>query len=115
MAMRWDEAVAFALALPGVELAPHYGVPAPKVRGKAFCFRSREPGSFAVAVTLDEVEMLIATDPATFWQSPHWEGWAGILVREDAADPECVTALVERAWERRASKGQKAERAVRRH
>lgn len=111
MAFSWEEAKAFALTLPGVELAPHYGTPSPKVRGKAFAYRSQEAGSFGIAASLDEVEMLKETDPATFWQSPHYEGWPAILVREDAADDRGrVAALIERAWAARASKAQRVER-----
>ena len=110
MAMTWDEAVAFALTLPGAELVSFYGTPTPKVRGKAFVSRSHEPGSFAVRATLDEVEMLMETDPGCFWQSPHYVGYPMVLVREDVADRERIEALIERAWERCAGKAQLAER-----
>ena len=108
MAMRFEEAVAFALTLPGAELLTSYGKPAVKVRGKGFLHTGREPGSFGVSVTLDEVEMLKETDPDCFWQSKHYEGWGAILVREAAADPERVQALIQRAWWARASKAQRA-------
>ena len=111
MAVGWDEAVAFALTLPGVVLSPHYGTPSPKVRGKAFVYRSPEPGSFALAASLDEIETLKETDPATFWQSPHYQGWPAVLVREAQADPERIEALIERGWAARASKAQRAERS----
>ena len=107
MPISFDEALAFALTLPGVAIAPHYGTPAAKVRGKAFVMRSREPGSFGVAATLDEVELLRETEPAAFWQSPHYVGWGVILVREDEADAERVRTIVERAWSARASKAQR--------
>ena len=111
MAYTWEEAKTFALTLPGVELSPHYGTPSPKVRGKAFAYRSHEPGSFGIAVPLDEIEMLKETDPGTFWQSPHYEGWPAVLVREAAADDRVrIEALIERAWAARASKAQRAER-----
>ena len=110
MAMTWDEAVAFALTLPGTELASSYGMAAVKVRGKYVIGSGRERGSFGVRATLDEVEMLKETDPDCFWQSPHYEGWPAILVREAAADPERIEALIERAWAARASKAQRAER-----
>lgn len=58
MAFSWEEANAFALTLPGVALSPYYGIPSPKVRGKAFVYRSHEPGSFGIAVPLDEIGML---------------------------------------------------------
>ncbi len=110
MAMTWDEAVAFALTLPGAELSTSYGMAGVKVRGKGILGVGREPGSFGVRATLEEVEMLKETDPATFWQSPHYEGWPTVLVREDAADPERIEALIERAWWARASKAQRAAR-----
>ena len=34
--------------------------------------------------------MLKETDPDTFWQTPHYEGWPGVLVRYGSADPERV-------------------------
>jgi hypothetical protein len=97
----WDEAVAFALSLPGTELSTSYGKPAVKVNGRAFLYTGHEEGnSFGVAIDLDSVEMLKETDPATFWQTPHYEGWPAVLVRYDSADPERVRSIVERshAW-----------------
>jgi hypothetical protein len=99
--MTWDEAVAFALTLPDAELSTSYGKPAVKVNGRAFLFTSHEAlTSFGVTIDLDTVEMLKETDPATFWQTPHYEGWPGILIRYDSPDPERVRDIIERshAW-----------------
>jgi hypothetical protein len=97
----WDEAVAFALSLPGTELSTSYGKPAVKVNGRAFLYTGHEAeSSFGVAVDLDTVEMLKETDPDTFWQSKHYEGWPAVLIRYDSRDPERVRATIERshAW-----------------
>jgi hypothetical protein len=97
----WDDAAAFALTLPEAELSTSYGKPAVKVNGRAFLFLGREPqDSFGMAIDLDTAEMLKETDPATFWQSPHYEGWPAILVRFDSPDPERARAAIERshAW-----------------
>ena len=97
----WDEAVAFALTLPGTELSTSYGKPAVKVNGRAFLYIGREAeSSFGVAIDMDTVEILKETDPATFWQTPHYEGWPAVLVRFDSPDPERVREIVERshAW-----------------
>ncbi len=99
----WDEAVAFALTLPATELSTSYGKPAVKVtsNGRAFLYTSREDQtSFGVEIDLDTVEMLKETDPDTFWQSPHYEGWPAVLVRFGSADPDRVRATIERsrAW-----------------
>ena len=97
----WDEAVAFALSLPGTELSTSYGKPAVKVNGRAFLYVGREQEtSFGVGIDLDTVEMLKETDPETFWQSPHYEGWPAVLIRFDSQNPERVRDVVRRshAW-----------------
>ena len=97
----WDEAVAFALTLPGTELSTSYGKPAVKVNGRAFLYTGHEDRtSFGVAIDLDSVEMLMETDPDTFWQTPHYAGWPAVLVRYASKDPERVRAVIHRshAW-----------------
>ena len=101
--MTWDEAVAFALSLPGTELGTSYGKPAVKVasNGRAFLYPSHEAGtSFAVAMDLGTIDLLKETEPETYWQTPHYEGWEGVLVRYDSADDERVreTILRSRDW-----------------
>jgi hypothetical protein len=94
----WEEAAAFALALPGTELSTSYGKPAVKVNGKAFLFPGREQGSFAVASPLPEKELLMETDPGTFWQTDHYRGWPAVLVRYGSAERERIEAVIRRAW-----------------
>jgi hypothetical protein len=101
----WDDAVAFALSLPGTELSTSYGKPAVKVNGRAFLYTGHEQASsFGVAIGLDTVEMLKETDPDTIWQSPHYEGWPAVLIRFDSADPERVRSVIERSRDWTAAK-----------
>jgi len=98
--MTFDEAVAFALTLPDTELGTSYGKPAVKVgsNGRAFLFPSHEPDtSFGVAIDLDTIEILKETDPGTFWQTPHYVGWEGVLIRYDSPDPDRVRDTIERS------------------
>ncbi|HEY0312054.1 MAG TPA: MmcQ/YjbR family DNA-binding protein [Allosphingosinicella sp.] len=96
----WDDAVAFALTLPGAELSISYGKPAVKVNGRAFLYTGHEQAtSFGVAMDMDTIEILKETDPSTFWQSPHYEGWPALLIRFDSHDPERVRAVIERSRE----------------
>jgi hypothetical protein len=46
---------------------------------------------------LDTIELLKATDPDTFWQSPHYEGWEGVLIRYDSKDDERVREVIGRS------------------
>ena len=90
--------MAFALALPGAEESTSYGRPAVRVRGKAFVYPGREQGSFAVAAPLDEKELLMETDPDTFWETPHYERWPAVLVRFGSPDRERIENVIRRAW-----------------
>ena len=98
--MTFDEAVAFALTLPDTELSTSYGKPAVKVasNGRAFLFPSHEANtSFGIAIDLDTIEILKETDPGTFWQSPHYVGWEGVLIRYDSKDEERVREVIARS------------------
>ena len=98
--MTWDEAVAFALSLPGTELGTSYGKPAVKVssNGRAFLYPSHEAAtSFGIALDLDSIEMLKATEPETYWQTPHYEGWPAVLVRYDGEDQGRLRETIQRS------------------
>jgi hypothetical protein len=96
----WDEAVDYALKLPDTELSTSYGKPAVKVasNGRAFLFPSHEADtSFGIAIDLDTIGILKETDPDTFWQTSHYEGWTAVLIRYGSEDPERVREVIERS------------------
>jgi hypothetical protein len=98
--MTWDEAVAFALSLPDAELSTSYGKPTVKVasNGRAFLFPSHEPDtSFGVAIDMDSIELLKETEPETYWQTPHYEGWPGVLIRYQCKDSDRVRDVIRRS------------------
>jgi len=98
--MTFEEAITFALTLPDTERGTSYGKPAVKVasNGRAFLFPSHEPDtSFGVAIDLDTIEILKETDPNTFWQTPHYVGWEGVLIRYDSNDQERVRDVIARS------------------
>jgi len=100
--MNWEEAVAFALSLPDTELSTSYGKPAVKIvsNGRAFLYPSHESDtSFAVGIDLDSIEMLKATEPDTYWQTPHYEGWPAVLIRYSARDEARVRDVIRRSYD----------------
>lgn len=97
MPVDWDEAVAHALSLPGAGMSTSYGRPAVKVNGRAFLSPGHEAGSFCIMIDKDAVEMLLALDPETYWQSAHYIGWPAVLVRETARDADHVRGMIARA------------------
>lgn len=103
----WDEALAFALALPGVELGRHYGMDAAKIsaNGRAFLSPGNEAAtSFCLQLDIDTVALLMATDPDTYFQTPHYAGYGAVLVRYRSADSERVRATIIRARDQAAAK-----------
>jgi len=104
----WAEVSAFALSLPGTEMSTSYGKPAVKLNGNAFLFPGREQGSFAVMSPLDEKELLMETEPDTFWETPHYSGYPAVLVRFGSLSRERIELVVTRAWWDRAPKAQRA-------
>jgi hypothetical protein len=99
MSLDYEQVMAFAARLPGAERSTHYGAPAVKANGHAFVAPGREEGSFCLMIDRDTVDMLKETDPGTYWQTPHYEGWPAVLVRFDTPDPERAFAMIERAHE----------------
>ena len=113
--MTWEEAVAFALSLPDTELSTSYGKPAVKVvsNGRAFLYPSHESDtSFAVGIDLDSIEMFKATEPDTYWQTPHYEGWPAVLIRYSAEDEARVRDVIQRSrdWSAALSKSRPRKR-----
>jgi hypothetical protein len=108
----WDKAAAFALTLPGT--APKGGKIASVViaeNGQFFVFEGRETAtSFAVQIDLETVDLLKETEPETYWQSKHYEGWPAVLVRYDSPDPERVRRVIEQAYEQARAKKPKRKK-----
>jgi hypothetical protein len=101
----WDKAAAFGLGLPGTVLGTG-AMPAVvlSANGRAFMFTGKEKdSSFAVMIDIGTVEMLKETEPETYWQSPHYQGYPAILVRYDSPDPERVRHVITQAHEQAAA------------
>ena len=109
MSLDWNAITAFALALPDTELSTSYGKPAIKIvsNGRAFLHPSREPDSFVLAIDHDTKEMLMETDPDTFWQTPHYANYPMLLVRYGTDARERIELYIQRAWWDRAKKPQR--------
>ena len=103
----WDDAVAYACSLPEVEMASWWGTLSPKINGKGFMSPGREKGSFALVVTQTEKEILLETDPETFWQTDHYRNYPALLVRYGTASRERIELYIQRAGWDRAKKPQR--------
>lgn len=89
-----DDVRELALALPRTIEKPSYGTPGFRVRDKLFA-RIREEGVLAIwCESLEEKDFLIEGDPEKFFTTPHYDGYAMVLVRLDAVDREELAELL---------------------
>jgi hypothetical protein len=80
----WDDLVALARELPEFEESTSYGRPALKVRGKFFAALRTDPDAIVVKCDLDEKEVLLEARSDVLFETPHYHGWAAMLIRLDA-------------------------------
>ena len=80
----WDRLVALAGELPEFEESTSYGRPALKVRGKFFASLRTNPDAIVVRCDLEEKELLLEARSDILFETPHYHGWAYVLVKVDA-------------------------------
>lgn len=89
--------------LPEVTIGTSYGRPALKVGPRSFA-AVRNPGEMVLHCPLEHKELLMEMAPQLYWQTEHFRGWPGLLVRLDAISDEELGLRLEDAWRFRASR-----------
>jgi len=97
--MTYDDLVKLALKLPGVEQSTSFGTRALKVRGKLLV-RWCEEDMVVLRVDIIEKQMLLDTQPDTFFTTPHYDGYPAVLVRLSRIDSDQMIELLETHWRR---------------
>ncbi len=110
--MTRDEMFAYALTQPGAEDSTLHGGRCIRVRGHWIVNEPREPDCLALALDLGTVAFLMETEPQTYFQTPHYEGWPAVLVRYEADDDERLREQIDKAWARRATRAQRKARGL---
>jgi hypothetical protein len=95
----WSDVVAAGRALPEVEEGTWFRTPCLRVRKKSFC-RMKEDGETLVVrvVDLEDKDALLRSDPEVFFTTPHYDGYAYVLVRLERVDSAQLGELIEDAW-----------------
>ncbi|HEX5713349.1 MAG TPA: MmcQ/YjbR family DNA-binding protein [Solirubrobacterales bacterium] len=109
----WDDVRRIALALPEVSEGTSYGNAAWKVRKKTFAWerplREKElrelgegaPDGEVLGVWVEDLgvkEALIADDCGHFFTTPHFDGYAAVLVKLDEIGTAELRELIAEAW-----------------
>ena len=108
--MTRDEMFAYALTQPGAEDSTLHGGRCIRVRGHWIVNANQDPDALALALDLGTVAFLMETEPQTYFQTPHFEGWPGLMVRLDLIDDEELSLRIENAWRFKAPKRLAAKR-----
>ena len=96
--MTFDEAMDYALTLPGAERSTSYGQPCAKANGNGFLFVGHEPQeAFALRMEMDVKRMMLDVHPETFFETAHYAGHPGVLVRYGGPDEELIRDMIRRA------------------
>ena len=105
----WEAVCDFLEKLPGAEQDPPGSREVVRVRGKVVAFpalneRSRPPeaqdGEEFVVIKVDfvEREALLHEDPKSFFVTPHYQSYPGVIVRLGTVDPDVLRELLTEAW-----------------
>ena len=97
-----DDIRMIALSLPATSERPSYGTPGFRVKDKLFA-RIRAEGDLMVYVA-DEGEKLamIESEPDKFFTTPHYDGYASVLVHYTGIEVDELAELLTEAWRLRA-------------
>jgi hypothetical protein len=93
-----------ATSLPGAyEQTSYEGQPSWRTKPRMFAWIRDDPEALVVWVeSLDDKEILLATEPETFFTTAHYDGYPAVLVRLEAIDGNRARELVTESWRLRA-------------
>jgi hypothetical protein len=95
-----------ALSLPETTEKPWFNTPGFRVKDKGFLrIRSEAEGGLVVFVSdLGEKEALLQSDPKKFYTTPHYDGYATVLVNLKAVGVKELRELITESWRLKAPK-----------
>lgn len=96
--------LAFGLGLPGIEETTTLKQPTLKALGKLWVWWSPYEDALVFKVPVEEREILIESEPDTFFVTPHYQSHPMVLVRPDRLDLEWVRHNLVRVWRAQAPK-----------
>jgi hypothetical protein len=115
----WDDVREVAMALPAVTEGESWGTRAWRVRDKGFVWErplrradlealgDAAPAGAVLGARVPDLgakEALLASDPALYFTTPHFDGYPAVLVRLDAITRPDLEEVVTEAWLCRAPK-----------
>ncbi len=98
-----DDVRRICLSLPETIEKPYEGLPGFRVRDRLFARIRTKPDALLVwCADVAEKEVMIASEPEKFFQTPHYEGHPGVLVHLEAVEVDELKELLTESWTLRA-------------
>jgi hypothetical protein len=109
----WEDVRRIALGLPETSERPQWGNASWRVRNKPFVWErplraadrralgDATPDGPILGVRVEHLvakEAIIADDPSVYFTTPHFDGYAAVLVRLDEIAPDELEELIIEAW-----------------
>ncbi|MDZ7627577.1 MAG: MmcQ/YjbR family DNA-binding protein [Parvularculaceae bacterium] len=91
-------AIALALEFPGVTEAISWGQPCLKAHGKLWFFWSPSENAPVFKVSFEERDILVESDPETFFFTDHYKNHQLVLARPERIDRAWIEANLVRVW-----------------
>lgn len=96
--MTFDDVRRMAAGFPETVETTSHGMPAIRVGKRLMCRQREEDGILAVLVDPAVKEALMASSPETYFQTPHFEGYAWFLIRLAEIGPDELREMLHDAW-----------------
>ena len=101
------------LEFEGAEEGTSWGYPSYKVAGKFFTRLRAEDDSLVMIVNaMDERDMLLELDPATYHITDHYKNFPCVLVRISELDTKMLRTMLDRRYQKIAPKKKQAKTAA---
>jgi hypothetical protein len=105
MALTRAQFTRIALSFPDALEKTSYGNPSIFIAKKFFTRWRKEENSIVWIVdSIDERDHLLEIDPRTYFITPHYKDYPGVLVRAERIDAAMLKKMLERRWRKVASK-----------
>jgi hypothetical protein len=101
-----------ALSFPGGNEKPSYGKPSFFIEKKFFTrWRDEDNAIVLIVDSIDERDMLIEADPATFFITDHYRSYPSVLAYASKLYTRTLRGMLERRWRKIASRKLQAGKA----
>jgi len=95
----YAQVVKLAKTYPGVEETTSWGNPSLKVKGKLLAVLKEDEETLVLRVPMEMKDFLLGADPGLFWTTPHYDGYAAVLIRLKKLKMAELKDLMQRSYE----------------